>query len=268
VPCIKAYPRLSLATQLPGVFTLLCNCHAFRLFCCLISQIGSYDGAKKQWASRFENNENHDTVQNLGPMATICCSTIAGWTTSICTNPIWVIKTRMQIQLYKSPDNYTSVHRMKKPIISSYLKVIVDALRTVWKEEGIRGLYRGLLPSFFGVSHGVVQFVVYEELNKIVRQWNNEGSVNFMQSFGTGACSKICATVSTYPYQVVKARLQMRPNKGEPPPYVGVLNTIRRIWSSEGGLGFYRGCGLNLLRVTPSSALTLATYEFVSKIMR
>ena len=106
--------------------------------------------------------------------------------------------------------------------------IIIDAFTTVWKEEGIRGLYRGLLPSFFGVSHGAVQFVVYEELNKVVRTFSKKDSVEFYQSLGTGALSKICATLSTYPYQVVKARLQMRPlKKGDPPPYVGVLNTIK-----------------------------------------
>ena len=30
----------------------------------------------------------------------------------------------------------------------------------------LRGLYRGLLPGFVGVSHGAVQFMVYEEMKR------------------------------------------------------------------------------------------------------
>jgi len=37
-----------------------------------------------------------------------------------------------------------------------------DAFVQIYKTEGIRGFYRGLLPSLFGVSHVAVQFPLYE----------------------------------------------------------------------------------------------------------
>lgn len=44
---------------------------------------------------------------------------------------------------------------------------MTDALKKVWKIEGVRGLYRGFVPGMFGVSHGAIQFMTYEEMKTI-----------------------------------------------------------------------------------------------------
>ena len=41
---------------------------------------------------------------------------------------------------------------------------MMDAVRTIIKEEGFTGLYKGSIPALMLVSHGGVQFVVYEFL--------------------------------------------------------------------------------------------------------
>jgi solute carrier family 25 folate transporter 32 len=45
-------------------------------------------------------------------------------------------------------------------------KGLLDGLYQILKYEGIRGLYRGMIPAFFGVSHGALQFMAYEEMKK------------------------------------------------------------------------------------------------------
>jgi len=45
-------------------------------------------------------------------------------------------------------------------------KGLLDGLYLISKYEGIRGLYRGMIPAFFGVSHGALQFMAYEEMKK------------------------------------------------------------------------------------------------------
>jgi solute carrier family 25 folate transporter 32 len=46
----------------------------------------------------------------------------------------------------------------------SACKLTADGLKKIAKDEGFTGLYRGLIPSLFGVSHAALQFTAYEKL--------------------------------------------------------------------------------------------------------
>lgn len=40
----------------------------------------------------------------------------------------------------------------------------LDAVRTIYRTEGLQAFYKGLTPSLMGVSHVAVQFPLYEQL--------------------------------------------------------------------------------------------------------
>lgn len=72
-----------------------------------------------------------------------------GVVTSTATNPIWVIKTRLQLQ---------GKQRMYN---SSF-----DCAKHIFKQEGIKGFYKGMSASYLGVAEGTIQWVIYENLKK------------------------------------------------------------------------------------------------------
>lgn len=47
-----------------------------------------------------------------------------------------------------------------------HLHSLTDGLQQTWNKEGFRGLYKGFVPALFGVSHGAIQFMIYEEMKK------------------------------------------------------------------------------------------------------
>jgi hypothetical protein len=50
----------------------------------------------------------------------------------------------------------------------------LDAVRTIYRAEGLQAFYKGLTPSLMGVSHVAVQFPLYEQL----KIWAGQSSFN------------------------------------------------------------------------------------------
>lgn len=198
--------------------------------------------------------------ENLGPTLHILCASQAGVLTLLLTNPIWLIKTRLCLQstdggtgnLYKLPE-YKVYHSMS------------DAIRKIYISEGLRGFYRGLIPGLFGVSHGAVQFMTYEELKNYYNEKykdNRNEKLDVLEYLVFAAVSKTIAVSVTYPYQVLRARIQSQHQR-----YTSIFDCIRRTWRYEGVVGFYKGLGTNLIRVTPATMITFVIYEKVSQYL-
>lgn len=142
--------------------------------------------------------------------------------------------------------------------------------RQIYHTEGIPGFYRGLVPALFGVSHGALQFMAYERL-KVFRsrgslfESTKKGTVggqtrdlSNLDFFAISSLSKVFAGCITYPYQVIRSRLQTYEAHVL---YRGATDAIMQIWAREGLAGFYKGLGPNLFRVLPSTWVTFLVYE-------
>jgi solute carrier family 25 folate transporter 32 len=60
------------------------------------------------------------------------------------------------------------------PAAITYYNGMTDALVKVYRMEGVKGLYRGFVPGMFGVSHGAIQFMTYEEMKTMYNKYRNE----------------------------------------------------------------------------------------------
>lgn len=207
-------------------------------------------------------------------------STASGVVMVFVTNPVWLIKLRLQLQMKR-----TSEHLHAKNV--TQYDGFVDAFRKIIKADGIMGLYKGTGPALILTSHGGVQFVVYEFLRKHFHyaraQRTAESSVmkRLEDSLGyltIGAISKMVASTFTYPMQVVKSRMQQPSssieltNAGDvrivKRDYAGLGRTIQRMWRLEGLTGFFKGAMPNAVRVAPSAAVTFLVYESMMDMLR
>ncbi|GAM86642.1 hypothetical protein ANO11243_046580 [Dothideomycetidae sp. 11243] len=181
---------------------------------------------------------------NLQSADYFIASGISGILTAFFTNPIWVIKTRMLSTGKNAPGAYQS---------------IAHGTRQLWQAEGFKGFYRGLIPSLFGVSHGAIQFMAYEQLkNKWSVTRGGKDKLTNLDFLVLSAASKMFAGSVTYPYQVVRARLQIY-DAGK--TYLNARDVVKQVWKREGVSGFYRGIAPNLIRVLPSTCVTFLVYE-------
>jgi len=187
----------------------------------------------------------------------------AGLLTLMITNPIWVVKTRLCLQ-YGNQMGLGGPMGANLPPVTSY-KGMSHALVTIAKEEGVRGLYKGFIPGIFGVSHGAIQFTAYEYLKNSYSQYKNQPidtKLGTLEYLSFAAVSKLIAAGITYPYQVVRSRLQDQHCQ-----YQNARDCIRQTLRYEGVLGFYKGLKPNLMRVVPATAITFVVYEQVSHFL-
>ncbi|KAK7229617.1 hypothetical protein V2G26_001787 [Clonostachys chloroleuca] len=228
-------------------------------------------------------------------------SAVAGGTCSILlTNPLWVIRTRLMSQtsnpIKNAPREYKSV---------------IDAIRKMVCREGVASLYSGLTPALLGVTHLAVQFPLYEQFKMYLTgselgNWHeDQGWLQVLGILTASSTSKACATVVTYPHEVIRTRLQTQrkiypltpvasaipinngrlPVRGSvsrkgksynggtsgekfPHLYRGIMSTLARIFQEEGWRALYSGMGASLLGAIPASVTTMLVYEIVVRMVK
>ena len=184
----------------------------------------------------------------------------AGVAGNTLTNPIWLVKTRMQLLADSSAGQkaYTSYRH---------------CISSIAKEEGISGFYKGIFASYWGCAEGCMQFVIYEKLKSRQMAASNKKRVanglkpidklSKLEYFTTAAISKSIAAISTYPHEVARTRLREQARSGIF-KYKGMWQTLGVIGREEGRKGLYAGMGMHLLKVVPNSAIMFLTYEIVN----
>lgn len=207
-----------------------------------------YDRVKAELSLRRNGSQKAQD-----PVTHVIAAMAGGASGTIVTNPLWVIKTRFMTQSLE-PGRHPYRHT-------------IDAVRQIYRNEGLSAFYKGLVPSLFGIAHVAVQFPLYERF----KSWygSDPDDLASSQILLCSAGSKAIASVTTYPHEVVRTRLQIQRNGGAaaggPSANRNLLGIIRDIAAERGFRGFYRGLTVNLFRTVPASALTILTYELLMR---
>ncbi|EHB06223.1 Solute carrier family 25 member 36 [Heterocephalus glaber] len=168
------------------------------------------------------------------------------------TNPIWLIKTRLQLDARN--------HREKQ-------MRAFECIHKVYQIDERKGFYRGMSASYAGISETVIHFVIYESIKQELQECktasvieNGEESVkeasDFVGMMLAAATSKTCATTITCPHKVVRTRLCEERTK-----YRSFFQKLSLLIQEEGYGSLYLGLTTHLVRRIPDTAIMMATYE-------
>ncbi|XP_061659020.1 solute carrier family 25 member 35 [Syngnathoides biaculeatus] len=178
------------------------------------------------------------------------------------TNPLEVVKTRMQLQgELQSRGSY-----------QVYYRNVFHAFYTIAKVDGVAGLQKGLVPGLWyqfcmnGVRLG--SYAVIESSGHI---HTAEGRVSGAKAVAAGATSGVVGAVMGSPVYLVKTHLQSQSTAsiavGHQYKHQGMSHALAAIYKEHGIQGLWRGAGAAIPRVSVGSASQLATFSSAKELV-
>ncbi|KAJ8274599.1 hypothetical protein COCON_G00092240 [Conger conger] len=208
----------------------------------------AYSTAKERLNSILEPDSTQVHMVSAG---------LAGFTAITATNPIWLIKTRLQLDARNRGERRMNAF---------------ECIRRVYQSDGLHGFYRGMSASYAGISETVIHFVIYESIKRKLMEMKAAASMaamdeeeeavkdasDFVGLMLAAATSKTCATSIAYPHEVIRTRLREEGTK-----YRSFFQTLSMVIKEEGYRALYRGLTTHLVRQIPNTAIMMSTYELV-----
>lgn len=165
-------------------------------------------------------------------------------------SPFYLIKTRMQ--------SYSPVFHIGA---QTHYKSVFDGLKTIFKTEGFKGLYRGVDAAVLRTGAGSsVQLPIYNYAKGLIEQYDlfDDGP---LRHFGASAASGLGVAIVMNPWDVLMTRMYNQKGNLYKNPFDCLIKTV----SIEGPLALYKGFIPHLLRIGPHTILTLMFMEQTMK---
>ncbi|KAF9935768.1 hypothetical protein BGZ65_003023, partial [Modicella reniformis] len=140
----------------------------------------------------------------------------------------------------------------------------VDCFRQVIAKEGVRGLYRGIVPNLVGITpEKAIKLAVNDFAREYLAVKTNVSEDKLAIQYGmvAGATAGFCQVIATNPMEIVKIQMQVAgTQKLEPgeqrPTAMGIVRSL-------GLRGLYRGTPATLLRDVPFSIMFFPLNSFL-----
>ncbi|EMR08943.1 hypothetical protein PNEG_02723 [Pneumocystis murina B123] len=175
----------------------------------------------------------------------------AGASQVIFTNPLEIVKIRLQMQ--------------GEHIVSSKDAFRKNALFII-RDLGLSGLYKGTSACLLrDIPFSAIYFPVYSHLKNDYFKENSGKKLKIFEHLVSGAIAGIPAAYFTTPADVIKTRLQVEARKGET-TYKSIRHAFFTIIKEEGVSTLFKGGPARVFRSSPQFACTLAVYEALQSL--
>lgn len=200
--------------------------------------------------------DSSSSLPRLSNMANLTTGAIARASAGMVMMPVTVIKVRYESSLY----SYRS---------------ILEAGKAILKAEGIKGFFTGFgATAIRDAPYAGLYVLFYEEFKRRLSQLQSAhpsveeirlptamaSSKSVSTNFLSGVLAAGLATAITNPFDAVKTRLQLMPEK-----YGNMVKASQRMIMDEGFKSLFNGLGLRMGRKATSSALAWTIYEELVK---
>lgn len=196
---------------------------------------------------------NSPTVQLLQALG----GGVSGAITRFISQPFDVLKIRFQLQvepLNKSQGSSAKYHGM------------LQAVNSIYAEEGIRGMWKGHLHGqVMSITYAVVQFWSYEQFRTLANQYKFFVDRQYFTYFLCGGIAGTLGAIVAQPFDVVRTRVVAAdPHSGTSKlnPLTGIFTVLK----SDGWRGANSGLALTLLQIYPLVGANFVVYKSLNEI--
>lgn len=208
-------------------------------------RIGLYDSMKQFYSRGSES-------AGIGTRIMAGCTTGAMAVTF--AQPTDVVKIRLQAQS----------RLLESGSVKRYSSTF-DAYRTIARDEGVRGLWKGALPNI--TRNAIVncsELVTYDIIKELILK-NKLMTDNMPCHFVAGFAAGFCTTIVASPVDVVKTRFM----NSTPGKYSGAMNCALTMLMKEGPTAFYKGFVPSFLRLGSWNIVMFVSFEQIKRgVMR
>ncbi|XP_048206256.1 solute carrier family 25 member 34 isoform X1 [Perognathus longimembris pacificus] len=195
------------------------------------------------------------------PGGTVVAGAVAGALGAFVGSPAYLVKTQLQAQ---SVATVAVGHQHQH-------QSVLGALDTIWRQQGLAGLWRGVGGAVPRVMVGsAAQLATFASAKTWVqeRQWFLEDS--WLVALAGGMISSVTVVVVMTPLDVVSTRLYNQPvdGAGRGELYKGLADCLLKTCRQEGPLALYKGLGLAYLRLGPHTILSMLFWDELRNLVR
>ena len=201
----------------------------------------AYEQFKRLICKKLEAPKTHERLVSGG---------LAGVCSQLVVYPLEITKTRLALA----------------PV--GIYKGIFDCIKQTYISEGPFGLYKGLQASIIGViPYASIDLAIYNTLRDHYKEKNMKDPSPIILLL-CGATSSICGQLVSYPFAVIRTRLQSQDMPGmHTLKYKGLWDCAKKIEKFEGFKGFYRGIVPNFMKTVPAISISYVVFETVKKLL-
>lgn len=168
----------------------------------------------------------------------------SGWAQVLVGHPFDTVKVNLQTQ--------------------SQYKGAMHCVKSIVKEDGFLGLYKGVKSPLVGIGFAnSLMFVTNGYFKRIIADGIPDDKMTIKQHITSGFLSGCVMPIVSAPMEHMKIKLQTNHLSGSPIKYKGLADCTIKTLKSGGLKGLYHGFGITLLRDAPSFAAYFGTYELV-----
>ncbi|KAL2107939.1 hypothetical protein VUR80DRAFT_4480 [Thermomyces stellatus] len=157
--------------------------------------------------------------------------------------------------------------KTRRQVDSSLYKSNMQAWSKIYRAEGLRGVFTGWSPTFFGYSaQGAFKYGWYEYFKKKYSDLAGpEAAVKYRTGLylAASASAEVLADVALCPFEALKVRMQ----GSMPNPYKGTVQGITSIVGKEGTAGLFKGIYPLWGRQIPYTMMKFASFETIVEMI-